>query len=82
MIELFLFLLQLEFLPSMVAGVWTDESHLQLEATTQFRKLLSIGEYLGFIRDIIHSVYYFLIKNLRFCNIYCCLAEIRTLSAN
>lgn len=29
----------------MVAGVWSDESTLQLEATTQFRKLLSIGEY-------------------------------------
>ena len=36
-------LLQLESLPSMVAGVWSDESSLQLEATTQFRKLLSIG---------------------------------------
>lgn len=37
--------IQLEHLPSMVAGVWSDESTLQLEATTQFRKLLSIGEY-------------------------------------
>lgn len=27
----------------MVAGVWSDDSALQLEATTQFRKLLSIG---------------------------------------
>ena len=27
----------------MVAGVWSDNSSLQLEATTQFRKLLSIG---------------------------------------
>lgn len=27
----------------MVAGVWSDDSNLQLEATTQFRKLLSIG---------------------------------------
>lgn len=27
----------------MVAGVWSDNSNLQLEATTQFRKLLSIG---------------------------------------
>ncbi|GKV18460.1 hypothetical protein SLEP1_g28837 [Rubroshorea leprosula] len=33
---------KLEYLPSMVAGVWTDDSSLQLEATTQFRKLLSI----------------------------------------
>ncbi|RVW39192.1 Importin subunit alpha-2 [Vitis vinifera] len=33
---------KLEFLPSMVAGVWTDDSNIQLEATTQFRKLLSI----------------------------------------
>lgn len=27
----------------MVAGVWSDDGALQLEATTQFRKLLSIG---------------------------------------
>ncbi|KAF5452290.1 hypothetical protein F2P56_027304 [Juglans regia] len=33
---------KLESLPSMVAGVWSDDSNLQLEATTQFRKLLSI----------------------------------------
>ncbi|KAF8376827.1 hypothetical protein HHK36_031493 [Tetracentron sinense] len=33
---------KLESLPSMVAGVWSDEGNLQLEATTQFRKLLSI----------------------------------------
>ena len=30
----------------MVAGVWSDNSNLQLEATTQFRKLLSIGTFL------------------------------------
>ncbi|PPE00013.1 hypothetical protein GOBAR_DD02993 [Gossypium barbadense] len=34
--------LQLENLPAMVAGVWADDSNMQLEATTQFRKLLSI----------------------------------------
>lgn len=33
---------KLESLPSMVAGVWSDNSSAQLEATTQFRKLLSI----------------------------------------
>ncbi|XWS58119.1 hypothetical protein CRYUN_Cryun08bG0007400 [Craigia yunnanensis] len=33
---------KLENLPAMVAGVWTDDSNMQLEATTQFRKLLSI----------------------------------------
>ncbi|KAJ8467167.1 hypothetical protein OPV22_029719 [Ensete ventricosum] len=33
---------KLESLPAMVAGVYSDESTLQLEATTQFRKLLSI----------------------------------------
>ncbi|GAV91800.1 Arm domain-containing protein/IBB domain-containing protein, partial [Cephalotus follicularis] len=33
---------KLESLPAMVAGVWSDDSNLQLEATTQFRKLLSI----------------------------------------
>ncbi|KAM7278886.1 hypothetical protein ACFE04_006020 [Oxalis oulophora] len=33
---------KLESLPSMVAGVWSDNATLQLEATTQFRKLLSI----------------------------------------
>ncbi|CAI0467121.1 unnamed protein product [Linum tenue] len=33
---------QLESLPSLVAGVTSDNGNLQLEATTQFRKLLSI----------------------------------------
>ncbi|XP_009631847.1 importin subunit alpha-2-like [Nicotiana tomentosiformis] len=33
---------KLESLPSMVAGVWSNDNNLQLEATTQFRKLLSI----------------------------------------
>ncbi|EEF43042.1 importin alpha, putative [Ricinus communis] len=33
---------KLESLPAMVAGVWSDDKSLQLEATTQFRKLLSI----------------------------------------
>lgn len=40
-------LLQLENLPSMVAGVWSEDGNLQLESTTQFRKLLSIGIALG-----------------------------------
>ncbi|XVF22133.1 hypothetical protein REPUB_Repub12eG0147600 [Reevesia pubescens] len=33
---------KLESLPAMVAGVWSDDRNAQLEATTQFRKLLSI----------------------------------------
>ncbi|KAL0348616.1 UNVERIFIED_CONTAM: Importin subunit alpha-1b [Sesamum angustifolium] len=33
---------KLESLPSIVNGVWSSDSNLQLEATTQFRKLLSI----------------------------------------
>ncbi|KAL9161261.1 hypothetical protein ABFS82_07G009200 [Erythranthe guttata] len=33
---------KLESLPSMVNGVWSPDAGLQLEATTQFRKLLSI----------------------------------------
>ncbi|CAL9046140.1 importin subunit alpha-1b-like [Musa acuminata AAA Group] len=33
---------KLESLPAMVVGVYSDDSILQLEATTQFRKLLSI----------------------------------------
>ncbi|CAN6468288.1 unnamed protein product [Victoria cruziana] len=33
---------KLESLPAMIAGVWTEDNNLQLEATTQFRKLLSI----------------------------------------
>ncbi|KAK8623913.1 hypothetical protein V6N13_065273 [Hibiscus sabdariffa] len=33
---------KLESLPSMVAGVWSDDGAAELEATTQFRKLLSI----------------------------------------
>ncbi|OWM72439.1 importin subunit alpha-1-like [Punica granatum] len=33
---------KLELLPAMVAGIWSDDKNLQLESTTQFRKLLSI----------------------------------------
>lgn len=33
---------KLEHLPSMIGGVYSDDNNLQLEATTQFRKLLSI----------------------------------------
>ncbi|KAK3160004.1 hypothetical protein QOZ80_1BG0054050 [Eleusine coracana subsp. coracana] len=33
---------KLESLPAMVSGVYSDDNNLQLEATTQFRKLLSI----------------------------------------
>jgi len=35
--------LQIDSLPQMVAGVYSDDGNAQLEATTQFRKLLSIG---------------------------------------
>ena len=35
--------LQLESLPAMVQGVWSEDPQAQLEATSQFRKLLSIG---------------------------------------
>ena len=34
---------QLENLPTMVQGVWSDDHKVQLENTTHFRKLLSIG---------------------------------------
>ncbi|KAJ6683818.1 hypothetical protein OIU85_007506 [Salix viminalis] len=57
---------KLEHLPSMVAGVWSEDGSLQLEATTQFRKLLSVGltslsmrdkkkklaQYMGVIMDL------------------------------
>ncbi|XP_060174677.1 importin subunit alpha isoform X1 [Lycium barbarum] len=33
---------KLETLPEMISGVWSDDSSMQLEYTTQFRKLLSI----------------------------------------
>ncbi|KAI3910170.1 hypothetical protein MKW92_017032 [Papaver armeniacum] len=33
---------KIESLPSMIAGVWSDKRELQLEATTQFRKLLAV----------------------------------------
>lgn len=33
---------KLESLPAMVAGVWSEDSSIQLEGTAQFRKLLSI----------------------------------------
>lgn len=36
--------LQLERLPYMVQGVWSENLEQQVEATTQFRKLLSIGK--------------------------------------
>ena len=35
--------MQLENLPTMVQGVWSDDPKAQLENTTHFRKLLSIG---------------------------------------
>lgn len=37
-------LLQVESLPSMVNKVWSMDSNMQLDATTQFRKLLSKGK--------------------------------------
>lgn len=33
---------KLESLPALISGVWSNEAALQLEATTQFRKILSI----------------------------------------
>ena len=44
---------QLESLPSMVSGVWSTDNNLQLEATTQFRKLLSIGIFFFFFLCIL-----------------------------
>lgn len=35
---------QLESIPVLVQGVWSADTAAQLEATTQFRKLLSIGK--------------------------------------
>ena len=40
---------QLESLPQMVAMVNSNDAEQQLESTTQFRKLLSIGEFEDFI---------------------------------
>lgn len=37
----------------MIGGVYSDDNNLQLEATTQFRKLLSIGEFLHFIVHVL-----------------------------
>ncbi|KAK7363519.1 hypothetical protein VNO77_05663 [Canavalia gladiata] len=45
---------KLESLPSMVAGVWSDDSSLQLEATTQFRELLTIERSLP-IEEVIQA---------------------------
>lgn len=47
-------LLQLESLPAMIAGVWSDDNSQQLEATTQFRKLLSIGNCGLFSKFLMH----------------------------
>ncbi|WJX65824.1 hypothetical protein P8452_50443 [Trifolium repens] len=33
---------KLEHLPALVAGIWTDDNNMQFQATTQFRKFLSI----------------------------------------
>jgi hypothetical protein len=40
----------------MVSGVYSDDNTLQLEATTQFRKLLSIGTnlYFSFLKFLYH----------------------------
>ena len=40
---LFRFLQNLENLPATVAAIYSDDPATQLEATTQFRRLLSIG---------------------------------------
>ncbi|ONK67567.1 uncharacterized protein A4U43_C05F1380 [Asparagus officinalis] len=45
---------RLESLPALVAGVYSDDKNSQLEATTQFRKLLSI-ERCPPIEEVIHS---------------------------
>jgi hypothetical protein len=42
----------------MVAGVWSEDGNLQLEATTQFRKLLSIGE------KLLPPVYFIIVSML------------------
>ena len=57
-----LFWLQLEHLPAMVAGVWSDDSNLQLEATTQFRKLLSIGKKFD-LSCLMHLLYMYICFN-------------------
>lgn len=44
----------------MVAGVWSNDGNLQLEATTQFRKLLSIGKIWGLIKSYLTSYLYFM----------------------
>ncbi|CAN7118640.1 unnamed protein product [Brassica rapa subsp. narinosa] len=46
---------RLESLPSMVGGVWSEDRSLQLEATTQFRKLLSIAERSPPIEEVIEA---------------------------
>lgn len=46
--------MQLESLPAMIAGVLSDDNNQQLEATTQFRKLLSIGNFL-FTFDVFNA---------------------------
>lgn len=44
--------MQLESLPSMVAGISSNDNNLQLEATIQFRKLLSIGKTCSLINHV------------------------------
>lgn len=62
----------------MVAGVWSDNSSLQLEATTQFRKLLSIGTFM-----CISLCYLFVFLFVLFCyesstRFDCCIGDCRT----
>jgi importin subunit alpha-6/7 len=54
----------------MVSGVYSDDNSLQLEATTQFRKLLSIGTnfYFSFFSSKM-NVYLTLWVNTDSCNI-------------
>lgn len=44
---------QLESLPALIDGVWSDDGPRQLESTTQFRKLLSIGNRKALLSDTI-----------------------------
>ncbi|PHT50767.1 Importin subunit alpha [Capsicum baccatum] len=55
MFKLIPYLSEIESLPEMIFGVWSDDSSMQLEFTTYFQKLLSIGQTQSSYIEVIQS---------------------------
>ena len=63
-------ILQLESLPAMVSGIWSDDFNIQVEATHQFRKLLSIGKQFYTLTSSLGFIHYQCISRF-FCFFFC-----------